>query len=132
MFICCDRGIKLKYSIIIYDFKRPNRATVKTDYCGGVDSHLTGGHLLGLAQGHSFLCRLASSDIRYQTRHHHLFLQMRTTSCQGSQIAIVARLHTLVSCTLCLVHPLSLPHWRSRCDSSGACTACYGRVTWLS
>ncbi len=64
------------------------------------------------------MCRLASSDIR----------QDITTSCQDSQIAIVARLHTSVSCTLCLVHPLSLPHWRSRCDSSGACTACCGRV----
>src|SRR6266511_1721820 len=64
---------------------------------------------------------------RYQIRYHHLFLQMRTTSCQGSQIAIVARLHISVSCTLCLVHP-SLLHWRSRCDSSGACTACCGRV----
>src|SRR6266498_2079736 len=49
-----------------------------------------------------------------------------------SQIAIVTRLHISVSCTLCLVHPPSLPYWRSRCDSSGACTACCGRVTWLS
>src|SRR6266498_24406 len=44
----------------------------------------------------------------HQTRHHHLFLQMRTTSCQDSQIAIVTRLHTPVSCTLCIVHPSTI------------------------
>src|SRR6266487_7043421 len=53
---------------------------------------------------------VSSRVFGHQTRHHHLFLQMRTTSCQGSQIAIVARLHTPVSCTLCLVHP-SLPQY---------------------
>src|SRR6266536_3482132 len=65
---------------------------------------------------------------RYQTRYHHLFLHKRTTSCQDSQIAIITRLYIPVSYTLCLVHPLSLPHWRSRCDSSGACITCCGRV----
>src|SRR6266511_5981790 len=83
-----------------------------------MNGHLTGGHLLGLAQGHSFLCRLASSDIR----------QDITTSCQNNQIAIVTHLHTPVSCTLYLVHPLSLPHWRSRCDSSKTYTAYYRRI----
>ena len=65
---------------------------------------------------------------RHQTRHHHLFLHMRTTSCQGSQIDIVTRLHTSISCTLCLVHPLSLPHWRSRCDSFEAYTTYYEHI----
>ncbi len=54
---------------------------------------------------------MSSRVFRYQIRYHHLFLHMRTTSCQGSQIAIVTRLHTPVSCTLCLVHPLSLPQY---------------------
>ncbi len=70
---------------------------------------------------------VSSRVFRYQTRYHHLFLHMRTTSCQDNQIAIVTRLHTPINYTLCLVYP-TLPHWRLRCDSSGACTACYRRI----
>src|SRR6266511_3355221 len=71
---------------------------------------------------------MSSRVFRYQTRYHHLFLHIRTTFCQGSQIAIITRLHTLINCTLCLVYPLSLSHWRSRCDSSKACTTYCGYV----